>query len=229
MHQWRSPSTGRFCSLVSFHHNANSAWWKFACLYPAEQLSVMKFGELFLFLVLVGTLTWGSPLVLTFSHSFVFNRLCITLHLPFFLVWGLWHAAEDILLVSFLLSRRLCCTKWQPDLGFCDVDSQRAGDPLDANSWLRYREPRLSLMHPTAIGQGADQHEYVRASTICFATGQCDSLILTVAFIQGTWCSGFTSALHAAGPRLNPQCVHVLRGCEEVFCYGGGSQWWSSG
>ena len=27
--------------------------------------------------------------------------------------------------------------------------------------------------------------------------------------LKGTWCSGITSALHAEGPGLNPQCVHV--------------------
>ena len=26
--------------------------------------------------------------------------------------------------------------------------------------------------------------------------------------VLGTWCSGFTSALHAEGPGFNPQCVH---------------------
>ena len=29
-------------------------------------------------------------------------------------------------------------------------------------------------------------------------------------FSWGTWCSGITSASHAEGPGLNPQCVHML-------------------
>ena len=27
---------------------------------------------------------------------------------------------------------------------------------------------------------------------------------------MGTWCSGITSAPHAEGPGLNPQCVHIM-------------------
>ena len=64
-------------------------------------------GTLPFFGVMVGTLTWGSPLVLTFSHSFVFNRFLYYLAPSERCFWfGLWHAAEDILLVSLLLSRR---------------------------------------------------------------------------------------------------------------------------
>ena len=29
--------------------------------------------------------------------------------------------------------------------------------------------------------------------------------------VEGTWCSGITSASHAEGPGFNPQCVHLLR------------------
>ena len=28
--------------------------------------------------------------------------------------------------------------------------------------------------------------------------------------LKGTWCSGITSASHAEGPGLNPQCVHSI-------------------
>ena len=30
--------------------------------------------------------------------------------------------------------------------------------------------------------------------------------------VKGTWCSGITSASHAEGPGLNPQCVHTTFG-----------------
>ena len=32
---------------------------------------------------------------------------------------------------------------------------------------------------------------------------------------RGTWCSGITSAPHAEGPGLNPQCVHAQK---KVYC-----------
>ena len=34
---------------------------------------------------------------------------------------------------------------------------------------------------------------------------------VTLDAYRGTWCSGITSAPHAEGPGLNPQCVHVQK------------------
>ena len=34
---------------------------------------------------------------------------------------------------------------------------------------------------------------------------------------RGTWCSGITSASHAAGPGFNPQCVHLMSERSRMF------------
>ena len=57
-------------------------------------------------------------------------------------------------------------------------------------------------------------------SAICSATSPfcvpaCDKrsrlkMLSQALFSWGTWCSGITSASHAEGPGLNPQCVHML-------------------
>ena len=40
-------------------------------------------------------------------------------------------------------------------------------------------------------------------------------LTLWEQWLRGTWCSGITSASHAEGPGLNPQCVHA----QHAACY----------
>ena len=43
-------------------------------------------------------------------------------------------------------------------------------------------------------------------------TGPCPAWArLAYFWFRGTWCSGITSAPHAEGPGLNPQCVHAHR------------------
>ena len=38
----------------------------------------------------------------------------------------------------------------------------------------------------------------------------CKDILCLRSSSLGTWCSGITSASHAEGPGLNPQCVHFL-------------------
>ena len=61
-------------------------------------------------------------------------------------------------------------------------------------------------------------------SGFCNAHGQrwCDvfncSLLSREILLLGAWCSGITSASHAEGPGLNPQCVHCAQSIEEQDC-----------
>ena len=126
------------------------------------------------FWVMVGTLTWGNPL--TFSHSFVFNRLLCYIPCTFrkmLLVWVVvrcrghftgFLSREPGVVLHNVASRSRIQWHWFPESRWSPKSCRISGceQLIDTG-----REPRLSLMHPTAIDQGSDHHEYVRTSTIC--------------------------------------------------------------
>ena len=110
-------------------------------------------------------------LVLTFSHSFVFNKLLYYLAPSILLFWvvircrghfaGLLSREPEVL--RNVAARSQIQWRWFPESRWSPKSFWRISgckQLIDTG-----REPRLSLMHPTVIDQGSDHH--VRTSTIC--------------------------------------------------------------